>query len=179
MRLPLLATNGVRYARPKRQAAARRPDLHPPGHHPRAAGRLLPAHRERHLKAPPRWRLFRRSPRGPGRHGGARPTSRLHPRRPRLPLPRLPAARRRDAAAYLRQITWNGARARFRPLTARAQAQLEKELDLIEKLDLAGYFLIVWDIVQFCQREKILAQGRGSAANSAVCYALRSPPSIR
>src|SRR4029077_15972239 len=42
----------------------------------------------------------------------------------------------------------------------------------IEKLDLAGYFLIVWDIVEFCRREGILAQGRGSAANSAVCYAL-------
>src|SRR6185436_9103765 len=53
-----------------------------------------------------------------------------------------------------------------------AQAQITKELAMIEKLDLAGYFLIVWDIVQFCQRERILVQGRGSAANSAVCYAL-------
>ena len=61
---------------------------------------------------------------------------------------------------------------RFRPLTAKAQAQIEKELNMIAKLELAGYFLIVWDIVQFCQREKILVQGRGSAANSAVCYAL-------
>jgi error-prone DNA polymerase len=61
---------------------------------------------------------------------------------------------------------------RFRPLHAKAQAQLEKELNMIEKLQLAGYFLIVWDIVQFCQREKILVQGRGSAANSAVCFAL-------
>src|ERR1051325_10637682 len=43
---------------------------------------------------------------------------------------------------------------------------------MIEKLDLAGYFLIVWDIVQFCRREKIMVQGRGSAANSALCYAL-------
>ncbi|HEX2223602.1 MAG TPA: error-prone DNA polymerase, partial [Thermoanaerobaculia bacterium] len=76
------------------------------------------------------------------------------------------------AASYLRHVTWNGARARFRPLTAKAQAQIQKELDLIEKLDLAGYFLIVWDIVRFCLQENILAQGRGSAANSAVCYAL-------
>src|SRR5205085_12032654 len=75
-------------------------------------------------------------------------------------------------ASYLRQLTWNAARARFRPLTARAQSQLERELAMIEKLELAGYFLIVWDIVQFCNREKILVQGRGSAANSAVCYAL-------
>src|SRR5947207_6271466 len=62
--------------------------------------------------------------------------------------------------------------ARFRPMTARAQAQIEKELNMIQKLELAGYFLIVWDIVRFCNREKILVQGRGSAANSAVCYAL-------
>src|SRR5207247_4342879 len=75
-------------------------------------------------------------------------------------------------ASYLRKMAWNGARARFKPLTARAQAQIEKELAMIEKLDLAGYFLIVWDIVQFCLAEKILVQGRGSAANSAVCYAL-------
>ncbi|KAB2956859.1 MAG: DNA polymerase III subunit alpha, partial [Thermoanaerobaculia bacterium] len=75
-------------------------------------------------------------------------------------------------ASWLRKLTWNGARARFRPLTARAQAQLERELALIEKLDLAGYFLIVGDLVDFCRRERILCQGRGSAANSAVCYAL-------
>ena len=74
--------------------------------------------------------------------------------------------------ARLRELTWQGARERFRPLTARAGAQLEKELALIEKLDLAGYFLIVWDIVRFCKEQRIFAQGRGSAANSAVCYAL-------
>ena len=50
---------------------------------------------------------------------------------------------------------------------------------MIERLDLAGYFLIVWDLVQFCNRERILVQGRGSAANSAVCYALGLTPSIR
>jgi error-prone DNA polymerase len=75
-------------------------------------------------------------------------------------------------SSYLRHITWNSARTRFRPLTAQAQAQIEKELTMIEKLDLAGYFLIVWDIVRFCKRQGIMAQGRGSAANSAVCYAL-------
>ncbi len=54
----------------------------------------------------------------------------------------------------------------------RARKQIERELALIEKLDLAGYFLIVWDIVRFCREQNILVQGRGSAANSAVCYAL-------
>jgi error-prone DNA polymerase len=54
----------------------------------------------------------------------------------------------------------------------KACKQVERELALIEKLDLPGYFLIVWDIIRFCREQNILVQGRGSAANSAVCYAL-------
>src|SRR5262249_21839992 len=54
----------------------------------------------------------------------------------------------------------------------RAYPQLRHELDVIEQQGFPGYFLIVWSIVQFCRREGILCQGRGSAANSAVCYAL-------
>jgi error-prone DNA polymerase len=70
-----------------------------------------------------------------------------------------------------------GARDRYlRPgqpeLWRRAQRQIERELALIEKLKLAGYFLIVWDIVRYCRKQGILVQGRGSAANSAVCYSL-------
>ena len=57
-------------------------------------------------------------------------------------------------------------------LLDRAKKQVEHELSLIAKLGFAGYFLIVWDIVQFCKERNILIQGRGSAANSAVCYAL-------
>ena len=60
----------------------------------------------------------------------------------------------------------------MRSLFERAQKQVQRELALIEKLKLAGYFLIVWDIVRFCREQKILVQGRGSAANSAVCYSL-------
>ena len=75
-------------------------------------------------------------------------------------------------ASFLRKITQAGARDRYRPIEPRVTRQLERELDLIEKLDLAGYFLIVWDIVNFCRQEGILVQGRGSAANSAVCYSL-------
>ena len=57
-------------------------------------------------------------------------------------------------------------------LLNRAKKQVEKELALIAKLGFAGYFLIVWDIVKFCRKNGILVQGRGSAANSAVCYSL-------
>jgi error-prone DNA polymerase len=57
-------------------------------------------------------------------------------------------------------------------LRARAWKTIDHELALIEQLDFAGYFLIVWDLVEFCRRSNIYCQGRGSAANSAVCYAI-------
>ncbi|HEX6203945.1 MAG TPA: error-prone DNA polymerase, partial [Thermoanaerobaculia bacterium] len=173
LRLPLVATNGVRYAR-----AADKP-LHDvltcirEKTHLDAAGRLLAAHRERHLKgAAEMAALF------PDLPGAVAESAALAAeldftladlgyRFPDYPLP--PGE---TPASYLRHVTWNEARARFRPLTGRAQAQLAHELALIDKLDLAGYFLIVWDVVRFCRREGILVQGRGSAANSAVCYAL-------
>jgi error-prone DNA polymerase len=76
----------------------------------------------------------------------------------------------------LRHRTLDGARGRYggpeSPRWPKAIAQIERELALIAKLNLAGYFLIVHDLVRFCAEEKILVQGRGSAANSAVCYAL-------
>ena len=75
-------------------------------------------------------------------------------------------------ASFLRKIAEVGARDRYRPYHDRARAQIARELDLIEKLDLAGYFLIVWDLINFCRQRGILVQGRGSAANSAVCYSL-------
>ncbi len=87
-------------------------------------------------------------------------------------FPRYPVPHGDSEMSYLRQLTDRGARERYQPYYERAQRQIERELALIEKLNLAGYFLIVWDIVDFCGREKILVQGRGSAANSAVCYAL-------
>ena len=60
-----------------------------------------------------------------------------------------------------------------RHLLDKARAQVEHELKLISKLGFAGYFLIVWDLIRYCQKHGILVQGRGSAANSAVCYALQ------
>jgi error-prone DNA polymerase len=73
---------------------------------------------------------------------------------------------------FLRAQVFKGAHERYRPITEKVGSQLERELKLIEKLQLAGYFLIVWDIIRFCREQQILVQGRGSAANSVVCYAL-------
>ncbi len=92
-------------------------------------------------------------------------------------FPRYPIPAGDDMDSFLQKRTTEGVARRYgakssRSLRARADKQVEKELALIRKLGLAGYFLIVWDIVEYCRRNGILVQGRGSAANSAVCYSL-------
>src|SRR6185436_10642295 len=87
-------------------------------------------------------------------------------------FPRYPVSDGETMTSFLRKRVDEGARNRYRPYEERHRRQIERELRLIEKLSLEGYFLIVWDIVQFCRRNDILVQGRGSAANSAVCYVL-------
>ena len=87
-------------------------------------------------------------------------------------FPEYPVPPEETMSSFLRKITEVGARERYRPYHDRARRQVVRELDLIEKLDLAGYFLIVWDIINYCRQHGILVQGRGSAANSAVCYSL-------
>ena len=78
--------------------------------------------------------------------------------------------------SWLRYLAEEGATRRYGPRhderVPGAWAQIDHELEVIEQLGFPGYFLIVWDIVEFCRRSNILCQGRGSAANSAVCYAL-------
>ncbi len=87
-------------------------------------------------------------------------------------LPGFPTAGETPDEA-LRRLAWAGAARRYgEPFSDRVRAQMEHELGLIGRLDLAGYFLIVWDIVRFCGERGILCQGRGSAANSVVCYCL-------
>jgi len=88
-------------------------------------------------------------------------------------FPEFPIPPGETQVSFLRILTEHGARERYgRPVPARARRQLEHELAVIEKLELAGYFLIVHDIARFAREAPMLAQGRGSAANSAVCYAL-------
>ncbi len=88
-------------------------------------------------------------------------------------FPKYPLRPGETQTSRLRELTRIGARERYgEHPSARVRKQLAHELDVIEKLDLAGYFLIVEDIASFATRERILCQGRGSAANSAVCYAL-------
>jgi error-prone DNA polymerase len=91
-------------------------------------------------------------------------------------LPPFPCQDGLTEMAYLRRLVEEGGLLRYGPRHAPyvpgAWEQLDHELDLIEHLGFPGYFLVVWDIVDFCRRNDILCQGRGSAANSAVCYVL-------
>jgi error-prone DNA polymerase len=171
--VPVIAANGVRFAEP-----ADRPlyDVLTCIRHKTTlerAGRRLSWNAERYLKSPEAMaRLFADMPEA---IAGTRDLADrltytmadLGYRFPEYPVP--PGE---TMASFLRKITQVGARERYRPYHERARRQVERELDLIEKLDLAGYFLIVWDIVNFCRQHDILVQGRGSAANSAVCYSL-------
>ncbi len=89
----------------------------------------------------------------------------------RYPSERLPDGK--NTAEWLRELTFTGARKRYGgEVSKEIAAQLDKELALIEELDYCGYFLTMWEIVEFCRHQNILCQGRGSAANSAVCFCL-------
>jgi len=137
------------------------------------AGRLVEPNRARCLRSPEEMaRLFADLPEAVAatrRVADACPF-RLHQLPYRFPSARLEAGH--DETEELRARVEEGARERYFTVTPKVRLQLERELSLIEKLGLAGYFLVVHDIVRFCRARGILAQGRGSAANSAVCYAL-------
>jgi error-prone DNA polymerase len=171
--LPVVATNGVRFAEP-----ADRPlyDVLTCIRHKTTlerAGRRLTWNAERYLKPPDAMaRLFADMPAALGatRDLADRLGYTMADLGYRFPEYPVPAGE--TMSSFLRKIAQAGARERYRPYHDRARRQVARELDLIEKLDLAGYFLIVWDVVNFCRQQDILVQGRGSAANSAVCYSL-------
>jgi error-prone DNA polymerase len=176
-RLPLLATNGVTYAFAKnRQVQDVFTCLR---HHTTldAAGRRLAINGERHLKtAAEMTTLFH-----------DRPEAILNTRRLaeeidfslenlgyEFPSYEVPPGHSMDT--YLAEMTWRGMKERYRKPSAAVKAQITKELDLIHRLGFSGYFLIVWSLVSYCRESGIMVQGRGSAANSAVCFCLGITP---
>src|ERR1700761_8196545 len=178
LRLPVLATNGVRYATKYDREIA---DLFTAIRHHTPldrAGRLLAVNNQRHLRPAERMvSLFRDIP------GAVQNTvelsSRLDFQLSKLgyEFPRYPVPDGESMDSFLAKRVAEGVARRYGPkrnagLLERARKQVAHELKLIAKLGFAGYFLIVWDIVEYCKKHGILIQGRGSAANSAVCYAL-------
>jgi error-prone DNA polymerase len=177
LNLPLLATNGVRYATEKDRELC---DAFTAIRHHRTlstAGRLLARNSERHLKSPQEMQqLFSDLPEAIANtlELSSRLDFTLNDLGYQFPLYPVPEGETMNS--FLRERAWEGFRQRYgraaADLQTRARRQIERELALIEKLKLAGYFLIVWDLVRFCREQNILLQGRGSAANSAVCYSL-------
>src|SRR5437868_6259764 len=176
LKLPLLATNGVCYAtRAQRQVADVFTCIRNHAHL-ETAGRLLSINSEKFVKSPKEMvRIFADLPEAIA--NTVELSSRLEFTLKDLgyEFPKYPVPPGETMISFLRKRTYEGTRLRYGrnpDISGRAEKQIEHELQLIEKLKLEGYFLIVWDIVEFCKRNGILIQGRGSAANSAVCYSL-------
>jgi error-prone DNA polymerase len=178
LKLPILATNGVRYAKAYDREVL---DLFTAVRHHTDldhAGRLLSLNGQRHVRpAAEMTSLFRDVPHAV--ENTVELSSRLQFELDDLgyEFPHYPVPDGETMDSFLRKRVAEGVMRRYGPkndagLSERAKKQVEHELALIAQLGFAGYFLIVWDIVQFCKRNDILIQGRGSAANSAVCYAL-------
>jgi DNA-directed DNA polymerase III PolC len=177
LQLPLLASNGVCYAAPRERELC---DVFTAIRHHctlATAGRLLARNSERHVKSPQQMQqLFADLPEAMA--NTMELSSRLEFTLEALgyEFPKYPVPEGETMMSFLRERTREGFQQRYGRadpgLKGRAQRQIERELALIEKLKLPGYFLIVWDLVRFCREQNILVQGRGSAANSAVCYSL-------
>jgi error-prone DNA polymerase len=171
--LPLLATNCASYAQPQQRELL---DVFTCIRHHRNlsnAGRLLTLNTERHLKTSEEMaRLFADLPEAIANTTSL--SSRLEFSLNDLgyEFPKYPVPDGGTEMEFLRARAHEGRIRRYGANNEKAKKQIDRELALIEKLKLPGYFLIVWDIVRFCNSENILVQGRGSAANSAVCYAL-------
>ena len=138
------------------------------------AGLRLQANAERHLKSPAEMaRLFARFPGAVERSVEIADRIGFDLGELRYEYPNEPVPPGKTAIQHLRDLTWEGARTRFeKGMGETERATIEKELTLIEKLDYPNYFLTVHDIVAWARREGILCQGRGSAANSLVCFCL-------
>jgi len=176
-RLPLLATNGVTYAFAKnRQVQDVFTCLR---HHTTldAAGRRLAINGERHLKtAAEMTTLFHDHPEAilNTRRLAEEIDFSLENLGYEFPSYDVPPGHSMET--YLAEMTWRGMKERYRKPSAAVKAQITKELDLIHRLGFSGYFLIVWSLVSYCRENGIMVQGRGSAANSAVCFCLGITP---
>ena len=174
--LPLVAATEVLYHTPARRDLQDVLTCIRHGAALAAAGRLTKPNAEHDLKTPQAMaQLFADEPVLLERthEVASRCTFDLSEIRYRYPSERLPDGK--TSAAWLRELTLSGARERFAGtggVPPAIREQIDKELALIDELDYGGYFLTMWEIVRYCRREGILCQGRGSAANSVVCYSL-------
>jgi error-prone DNA polymerase len=178
LRLPVIASNGVRYATEADREVL--DVLTAIRNHTTLdkAGRLLSANGQRVLRSGREMEaLFRDIPEGVANTGIVSQRLEFTLNNLGYEFPHYPVPEGETMDSFLARRVDEGVRKRYgsaakQHLFEKAQAQVQHELKLIAKLGFAGYFLIVWDLIRHCQQHGILVQGRGSAANSAVCYAL-------
>jgi len=176
-RLALIATNGVQYAKPSGRQVLDVFTCIREHIHLDLAGKLLTQNAERHLKSDAEMcAIFRDLP------DAITNTERLAERLEfsleniGYEFPEYAVPDGHTMNSFLRTMVLFGAQQRYESITKKVKRQLEEELSLITRLGFAGYFLIVWDIINFCRENNIMVQGRGSAANSAVCFCLGITP---
>jgi error-prone DNA polymerase len=172
-RLKLLVTNGVLYGTPDRRTALDVFTCARNHTNVDAAGRLLEPNTERHLKpAISMCALFPDLPQAVANTVAVSNEIEFTLENLGYQFPRFPVPPGETMDSFLAKVVWEGARQRYDKISARVRSQIEHEMALIRKLEFSGYFLIVWDLVRYCRESNIMVQGRGSAANSAVCYSL-------
>ncbi|MEZ5831479.1 MAG: error-prone DNA polymerase [Dongiaceae bacterium] len=174
-RLPLIATNDVLYHAPSRRPLQDVMTCIREHVTIEEAGFRLLANAERHLKSPDEMqRLFKRWPQALENTARLADACRFSLDELKYEYPSEPVPDGLTAQQHLEQLTWEGAAKRYPAgIPDKVRGTLEQELALIAKLNYAPYFLTVHDVVRFAESEGILCQGRGSAANSVVCYCLR------
>jgi error-prone DNA polymerase len=176
-KLPLLATNGVQYATPLGREVLDVFTCIREHTHLDAAGKLLTQNAERHLKSAAQMReLFRDLPEAITNTERLAERLKFSLENINYKFPNFPVPAGTTMNSFLSDMVWAGARTRYDVMSEKVRQQIERELALIHKLKFSGYFLIVWDIINFCHEHDIMVQGRGSAANSAVCFCLGITP---
>ncbi len=178
LQLPLLATNGVRYARGVDREVLDVFTSIRNGVGLEQAGRLLEVNSKRFLRsAKAMCRVFADLPEAVENTVHLAERLEFELDQAGYEFPTYDVGDHETMDSFLRKRVFEGVENRYgikrdRDLYERAKVQVERELKLIAHLKFSGYFLIVWDVIRYCKRNDILVQGRGSAANSAVCYAL-------
>lgn len=171
--LPLLATNNVHYAAPERAQLAAAVAAVRANRGLDELDGWLPSHAGAHLRSGAEMaERFRRYPGAVANTVTLADELAFPLRRAKPALPKLPVPEGHTPMTWLRHLVWEAVPRKYPDLAPKDRDRIERELGVIEMKDFPGYFLIVHGIVQEARRRGILCQGRGSAANSAICYLL-------
>ncbi len=175
--LPIVATNGVQYATPHGREVLDVFTCIREHTYLDVAGKLLTQNAERHLKSDAEMReLFRDLPEAITNTERLAAHLEFSLENIGYNFPDFAVPEGETMDSFLYKATWSGAKNRYETISPKVRRQIEEELSLIRRLGFSGYFLIVWDLINFCRTNDIMVQGRGSAANSAVCFCLGITP---